>query len=62
MHSKILAATLQHMCVPGLPDGIFSDKNTYLGKFWRVLELKMFKYFKSFGIFYGHLEYFMAIW
>jgi hypothetical protein len=23
---------------PGLPDGLFSNKNPRLGKFWRVLE------------------------
>jgi hypothetical protein len=39
-----------------MPDGIFLTKNTNLGKFWRALEWKMF------GIFYGHLEYLMAIW
>jgi hypothetical protein len=37
---------------PGLPVGLFSNKNPNLGNFWRV----------NVGIFYDHLEYFMAIW
>jgi hypothetical protein len=34
---------------PGLPDGIFSTKNPNLGKFWRVLQLKMLVYFMVIG-------------
>jgi hypothetical protein len=33
-----------------------------LGKFWRVLQYKMFAYFKKVGLFNGHLIYFTAIW
>jgi hypothetical protein len=39
----------------GLPNGIFSDQNRNLGKFWRVLQWKMLVYFMSFGLFSGHL-------
>jgi hypothetical protein len=42
--------------------GCFRTKNTNLGKFWRALDVKMLIYFWPFGIFYGHLEYFMDIW
>jgi hypothetical protein len=35
----------------------FQTKNPNLGKFWRVLDWKMF-----ICIFYGHWEYFMEIW
>jgi hypothetical protein len=34
----------------------FQTKNPILGKFWRVLQWKMF------SIIYGHLVYFMFIW
>jgi hypothetical protein len=34
---------------PWLPDGLFSNQNPNLGKFWRALDWKM-------------LMYFMAIW
>jgi hypothetical protein len=47
----------------------FQTKNPNLGKFWTALEWKMLVYFTaiwyilwSFGIFHGHLVYFMAIW
>jgi hypothetical protein len=40
----------------GLPDGMFSDQNSYLGKFMEVFAIK------GVGIFYGHLVYFTAIW
>jgi phosphotransferase system glucose/maltose/N-acetylglucosamine-specific IIC component len=36
-------------CGTGLPDGIFSNKNPYLGKFWRVFQ-------------WNALVYFVAIW
>jgi hypothetical protein len=46
----------------------FQTKNPNLGKFRRAIEWKMLVYFMviwnilwPFGIFYGHLEYFMAI-
>jgi hypothetical protein len=46
----------------------FQTKNTYLGKFWRVLQWKMMVYFmdtrsilRSFVIFYGHLVKFVVI-
>jgi hypothetical protein len=44
-------------CQPGLPDGIFSNQNPDLGKFWTALQWKMLEYFR-----YGHLVYFMTIW
>jgi hypothetical protein len=47
----------------GLPDGIFfQTKNPNLDKFCRVLQWKMLVYLWSFGIFYSHMVYFMAIW
>jgi hypothetical protein len=43
---------------PGLPDGIFSNqKNPDLGKFWRVLQWKIWV-----CILHGHLEYYTAFW
>jgi hypothetical protein len=30
--------------VPGLPDGMLSNKNPHLGKLWRVLEWKRLVY------------------
>jgi hypothetical protein len=49
--------------VAGLPDGLFSNqKNHNLGKFWKALKWEMLVYFWSFGSFYGHLVYLMAIW
>jgi hypothetical protein len=45
-----------------LPDGIFSNKNPNLGKFWRALEQERLVYsfaiwnvLRQFGTFYGHL-------
>jgi hypothetical protein len=47
----------------------FQTKNPNLGKFWRVLDLKMLLYFMAiwnilqpFGIFYYHLVHFVFIW
>jgi hypothetical protein len=40
----------------------FQTKNPNLGKFWRALEWKMLVFLWSFGIVYGRLVYFMAIW
>jgi hypothetical protein len=53
----------------------FLTKIPNLGRFWRVSQRKMLVYnmamvyftdnwyiIWSFGVFYGHLEYFMAIW
>jgi hypothetical protein len=49
----------------GLPDSIFSNKNSNLGKFLCVLQWKMFVYYMAFwsiwcslwpvGVVYGHL-------
>jgi hypothetical protein len=55
---------------PGLPDGFFSNQNkNYWGNFWRSLDCKMLMYcmaiwniLRPFGIFCGHLGYFMTIW
>jgi hypothetical protein len=51
-----------------LPDGIFQTKHLNLGKFWRVLQLKMLVYFMDirpilwqFRTLYGHLLYFVVI-
>jgi hypothetical protein len=53
----------------GLPDGMFSNENPKLGKFWRVLQWKILAYFMSLwyilrliGMFYCYLVYFMVIW
>jgi hypothetical protein len=46
----------------GLPDGIFSNQNPNLGKFWRVLQWKLLVYLCPFGILYSHFPYFMVIW
>jgi hypothetical protein len=54
-NTKHRFSTKKMLCIssckllPGLPDGIFSNQNTNLGKFWSVLQWKM-------------LVYFMAIW
>jgi hypothetical protein len=47
----------------------FQTKNPDLGKFWRVLDWKMFKYFMAiwnifwrFEIFYDHSVHFVFIW
>jgi hypothetical protein len=40
----------------------FQAKNRILGKFWRVLQLKMVALLYTFGHFSGHLAYFIAIW
>jgi hypothetical protein len=44
------------MYVPGLPDGIFSNRKSKSG--YLPDELAM----EDFDIFYGHLVYFMVIW
>jgi hypothetical protein len=47
----------------------FKTENSHLGKFWRVLQLKMMVYFidilsilPRFGIFCGNLVYFSRFW
>jgi hypothetical protein len=52
-----------------LPDGIFSHKNTNLGKFWRVLQWKMLVCFmaiwnilRSFGIPISCSLVFLVVW
>jgi hypothetical protein len=47
----------------------FQTKNPNLGKFWRVLQWKIFVYFmtiwsilRPLKVFYGHLVYFVVIW
>jgi hypothetical protein len=42
---------------PGLPDGLFSNQKSNLGKFGMALYWKMLIH-----IFYGHFEYFTDIW
>jgi hypothetical protein len=58
-----------HCCCPGCQMAYFQTKNPNLGKFWRVLQWKMLKYFMvkwsilwPFGILSSHLVYIMAIW
>jgi hypothetical protein len=54
----------------GLPDGLFSNQNPILGKFWRVLFWKILVYFMAtvyncqlpIGKFNGHLLHFVVIW
>jgi hypothetical protein len=40
----------------------FQIKNHHLGKFWKALERKNGYILWEFGMFYGHLEYFITIW
>jgi hypothetical protein len=47
----------------------FQTKNTNLGKFWKVLQWKMFGIFRAImstlqpnGLFYGDLVHFVVIW
>jgi hypothetical protein len=47
----------------------FQTKNPNLGKFWKVLQWKMFGIFRAIlsisrptGVFYGHLVHFVVIW
>jgi hypothetical protein len=57
-------------CLPGLPDGLFSNKNANLGKFcmglsmenvgklnWSILQPFGILHMWPFGTFYGHLVY-----
>jgi hypothetical protein len=51
-----------------LPDGIFHTQNATLGKFGKVLQSNMLvnvmdilSILTPFGLFYGHLVYFVAI-
>jgi hypothetical protein len=53
----------------GLPDGMFSNKNPNLGKFWVGLAMEIVRIFYSeweflcpFGTFYGKWVYFVVIW
>jgi hypothetical protein len=41
---------------PGLPDGKFSKRNPYLGKFWWAIEYKILVYYMNI------MEYFTYIW
>jgi hypothetical protein len=46
-----------------LPDGLFSNQTAQFGKKFRASYWKMFIFILwLFGIFYGHLGYFMTIW
>jgi hypothetical protein len=45
-----------------LPDGIFSNQNSNLGKFRKLLQLKMLNVYGNFCVFDGQMVYFMAIW
>jgi hypothetical protein len=53
----------------GLPDGLYSNQNRKMSKFWGALEWKILVYFMTiwnillpFGIMYGHLVQFVVIW
>jgi hypothetical protein len=50
--------TFSRKAQAGLPDGLFSNKKSNLGKLWRTLEWKILVLYIS----YGHLEYFTGIW
>jgi hypothetical protein len=39
----------------------FQTKNPNLGKFWRDLQWNILAFLWPFGIFYGHLVYFVAV-
>jgi hypothetical protein len=47
---------------PGLPDGLFSNQNPNLDKFWRVLQWKILVYFITIWSILRQLEIFTAIW
>jgi hypothetical protein len=44
------------MYIAGLPDGLFSNQKSQLGRKFQGLG------WRNTDIFYGHLEYFMDIW
>jgi hypothetical protein len=55
--------------IAGLPDGLLSNKNNNLGKFWRALDWKLFIHFMAvwnilwrFGMYHDHLVHFVFIW
>jgi hypothetical protein len=57
------------VCLPGLPDGLFSNKNSNWGKFCSALDWKLLIYFMSIcntlrtlGIFHEHLVHSVFIW
>jgi hypothetical protein len=49
---------------PGLPDGIFSNQNSKFEKIFKSLAIEDVStlYGHTYGLFYGILEYFVAIW
>jgi hypothetical protein len=55
---------------PGLPDGIFSNQNNNLGKFWRALKWKRLVFERPigiymllpFGLYYSHLVILWQFW
>jgi hypothetical protein len=57
----LLSSFKWHSRGAGLPDAIFSNQQSNLGKFWRALELKMLFYFMVMWNIYGHWVYFIAI-
>jgi hypothetical protein len=40
----------------------FQIENPNLAKFWRLLPCNVLVYFWQFGIFCGHMVYFVAVW
>jgi hypothetical protein len=52
-----------HMYLPGLPNGLFSNQKSRFGKKSAWSKIGKCGYIlRPFGIFYGHLGYFMTIW
>jgi hypothetical protein len=46
----------------GLPDGILSNQKSKFGQILEGLAMEDVGTFWPFGLFYGHLVYFMTIW
>jgi hypothetical protein len=62
--SKFLGSAIWKSAT-GLPDGLFSNQNPNLCKFWRALEwyiLWSWSILHPIGIFYGHLVNFVLLW
>jgi hypothetical protein len=52
-----IAFLLHQRLKPRLPDGTFSNQNPNLGKFWRVLQWKMLKYFLAILVSFAAIRY-----
>jgi hypothetical protein len=61
--AELMYLAKQSQLYAGLPDDLFSNQKTVWVNFERVLQRKkIWSILMPFGIFYGHLVYFMAIW